>query len=150
MNSIVSVNDLDSLDYNSLIMLDDENNGICLAMKSNELFNDVNFKFKKLKLKNNEYGILLLKLDNSFYSCYVGLFDKYERDSLKKLLSQDFFNLIIFNDSKCHKVYRINNKFENKLLMNLPIKHNSNLISDAKKAIAELKKIYTPEFLWNN
>ena len=149
MNSIISISNLDLLDNNSLVLLDDEHNGICLALKSNETFNTINFKFKELKLANTKFGIILLKLDDTFHSCYICLSDEREKNALKHLFKLNNFNLVVFNDSKCHKVYSIPNKLENILLMNLPIV-SENILADAKKEIINFSKLYSPEFLWNN
>ena len=72
MDSIVSVYDFNSIDIDTdtLFLLDDQQNGICLAIKSNKTFTNIELKFKKLKLGNSIFGVILMKSDNIFYSCY--------------------------------------------------------------------------------
>lgn len=149
MNSIISVHDLNSLNPDTLVLVDDEMDGICLGMKSDKVFNNIDFKFKKLKFNNIFFGIILLKLDNTFSCCYIALNEQKDKKILEKLLYSDYFNFIVFNGSDYNKIYRISNTFENKLLMSIPNMINKQMMVDTRKMINELKHLYSPEFLWN-
>ena len=151
MDSIVSVYDFNSIDIDTdtLFLLDDQQNGICLAIKSNKTFTNIELKFKKLKLGNSIFGVILMKSDNIFYSCYSYLNEPTEKKILENLLNLNYINLIVFNNSKFHKIYRISNKIENKLLMCIPITLPP-ILYDVKQIKNKLKTIYTPEFLWDN
>ena len=39
-------------------------NGVCLGIKSNKYYSEINFKFKVINYKNTFFGVILLKLDN--------------------------------------------------------------------------------------
>ena len=47
--------------------------GISLGIKSKMIFNNIDFKFKKLKFGNIFFGVILLKLDETYYSCFISL-----------------------------------------------------------------------------
>ena len=83
--------------------------GISLGMKSTRIFNNIEFKFKKLKFRNVFFGVLLLKLDETYYSCFIPLDQLNEKIYLEKLIKNDYFNLIVFNPSNENKIYRIIN-----------------------------------------
>lgn len=151
MNTIMKINQLESLNPNTLVLLDDEKGGVSLGMKSNESFNQVDFKFKELNYKNKFIGVILLKLDEKCYSCFIPLMNFNDLSSLKQLINLDYFNLIVFSNYNDHKIYRIQSDLKYKLLINnfnkktnnVPPANNSSLIN-------ELNSLFTPEVLWNN
>lgn len=149
MSSIISIHDFNSLNPDTLVLVNDEMDGICLGMKSDKIFNNIDFKFKKLQFNNIFFGIILLKLDNTFLCCYIALNEQKDKKILEKLLNLDYFNLIIFNDSDYNKIYRISNNIGNKFLINVPNIINNQIMVDTKKLIQELKHLYSPKYLWN-
>src|SRR5574344_1532342 len=136
MKAIFKISEIDSLPTNTIAILNDELGGISLAIKTNEVFKKVDFKLKKLYIKSNIWWIFLLKLDNKFYHCFVPF--EYPNDKiLNALINLDCFNLIVFNNSKEEQIYRIENTFKNKILMNIPDYifdelNNKNLLNQIK------------------
>ena len=121
--------------------------GLCLAIKSDKKFKHIEFKFKKLKLRNYFFGVILLNLDENFYSCFICLNQYKDKSYLERLISTNFFNLIVFNNSKENKVYRISNNIKNKLLLFLPNEpYNCHL---PQINVDKLKSIFPAKLLWN-
>ena len=153
MNSIYKVSELNNLNPENLVIIDDEHGGFGLGIKSEKVFNNIDFKFKKIQYKNIYYGIVLLKSDDNFYSCYVDMNEKNSLNGLKSIINSDFFNLVVFRNTEYNKVYRINNDIKNKILFDYS--NNINNIQDyttenISYIFNELNKEYSPEFLWNN
>lgn len=123
--------------------------GISLGIKSEKNFKNVEFKFKKMKFNNNFFGVLLLKLDESFYNCFIALDHIKDKSYLEKLMSSNYFNLIIFNDdSKENKIYRILNDLKNQLLFSLPNQIYENF--EHNIITNDLNTAFSAEMLWNN
>lgn len=121
--------------------------GISLGMKSTRIFNNIEFKFKKLKFRNVFFGVLLLKLDETYYSCFIQLEQLNEKIYLEKLIKNDYFNLIVFNPSNENKIYRIINDLRNKILFTLPSQTCS--IVESNISSYELNKTFSAKMLWN-
>lgn len=121
--------------------------GISLGMKSTRIFNNIEFKFKKLKFRNVFFGVLLLKLDETYYSCFIPLDQLNEKIYLEKLIKNDYFNLIVFNPSNENKIYRIINDLKNKILFTLPSQTCS--IVESNVSSYELNKSFSAKVLWN-
>ena len=122
--------------------------GVSLGIKSEKDFKNVEFKFKKLKFNNCFFGVLLLKLDEAFYNCFIALDHLKNTTYLEKLMNLNSFNLIIFNhDSKENKIYNILNDLKNQLLFSLPNQlyknFEYNIISN------DLDTAFSAEMLWN-
>lgn len=122
--------------------------GISLGMKSEKKFDNIEFKFKKMQFKNMLFGVLLLKLDETFYSCFVSLDHSNSKLCLKKLINLDAFNFIVFDHSYENKIYRVLNDFKNKLLFSISnhVTHNFEYSITSN----ELKNQFSAEMLWNN
>ena len=90
-----------------------------------------------------------MKLDETFYSCFVSLAhqlkDKYY---LERLINLDYFNLIVFNHLKENKIYRILNDSKNKVLFYLPDPIYDNLENNVVSN--ELQNNFPTSMLWNN
>mgnify|MGYP007091823600 CR=1 FL=1 len=70
-----------------------------------------------------------------------------DKSYLERLISTNFFNLIVFNNSKENKVYRISNNIKNKLLLFLPNEpYNCHL---PQINVDKLKSIFPAKLLWN-
>lgn len=121
--------------------------GISLGMKSKRIFNNIEFKFKKLKFRNVFFGVLLLKLDETYYSCFIPLDQLNGKIYLEKLIKNDYFNLIVFNPSNENKIYRIINDLKNKILFTLPSQTCS--IVESNVSSYELNKTFSAKVLWN-
>lgn len=121
--------------------------GISLGMKSTRIFNNIEFKFKKLKFRNIFFGVLLLKLDETYYSCFIPLDQLNEKIYLEKLIKNDYFNLIVFNPSNENKIYRIINDLRNKILFTLPSQTCS--IVESNISSYELNTTFSAKMLWN-
>lgn len=121
--------------------------GISLGMKSTRIFNNIEFKFKKLKFRNIFFGVLLLKLDETYYSCFIPLDQLNEKIYLEKLIKNDYFNLIVFNPSNENKIYRIINNLRNKILFTLHSQTCS--IVESNVSSYELNKAFSAKMLWN-
>lgn len=150
MNSIIKIHDINSLKSNKLVLIDDDMNGVCLGIKSNKYYSEINFKFKVINYKNIFFGVILLKLDNDFLCCYINLNNLKSKEILKKLLYSDYLNLIVFNNSDYNKVYKIKNNIGNNFLINIPYVFNTSFNVNINEIIYKLNKLYSPEFLWNN
>ena len=123
--------------------------GISLGMKSKKDFKNVEFKFKKLEFNNCFFGVLLLKLDEAFYNCFIALDHMKNKSYLEKLMNLNSFNLIIFNDtSKENKIYRILNDLKNQLLFSLPNQICENF--EYNIITNDLNTAFSAEMLWNN
>lgn len=148
MENIYKCDQLNLIPDNTLFLLDDELGGISLALKSEENdYKNVDFRFKKLEISNETFGVLLLKLDDKIYSCFIDLDKLQEKICLEKLIHFDFLTLIIFGNSKEHKVYKISNSLKNKILFN-----DSNKSQNIKKnhiSIEQLKTMFSNATLWN-
>lgn len=121
--------------------------GISLGIKSKMIFNNIDFKFKKLKFRNIFFGVLLLKLDETYYSCFIPLDQLNGKLYLEKLIKNDYFNLIVFNPSNENKIYRIINNLRNKILFTLPNQTYEPTGSNINSY--ELNKMFSAKMLWN-
>lgn len=91
--------------------------------------------------------VLLLKLDETYYSCFIPLDQLNEKIYLEKLIKNDYFNLIVFNPSNENKIYRIINNLRNKILFTL---HSQTCnIVESNVSSYELNKTFSAKMLWN-
>ena len=125
MNSIYKVSELNNLNPENLVIIDDEHGGFGLGIKSEKVFNNIDFKFKKIQYKNVYYGIVLLKSDDTFYSCFIDMNEESSLNGLKSIINSSFFNLVVFRSTEYNKVYRINNDIKNSVLFEY--KDNNNI-----------------------
>ena len=148
MDNIYKCDQLNLIPDNTLFLLDNELGSISLALKSEENnFNHVDFKFKKLQISNETFGVLLLKLDDKIYSCFIDLDKLQDKICLEKLLHFDFLTLIIFGNSNEHKVYKISNSLKNKILFN--ISNSSQNIKKHQISLEKVKNMCSNTSLWN-
>ena len=148
MDNIYKCDQLNLIPDNTLFLLDNELGSISLALKSEENnFNHVYFKFKKLQISNETFGVLLLKLDDKIYSCFIDLDKLQDKICLEKLLHFDFLTLIIFGNSNEHKVYKISNSLKNKILFN--ISNSSQNIKKHQISLEKVKNMFSNTTLWN-
>lgn len=148
MENIYKCDQLNLIPDNTLFLLDNELGSISLALKSEENnFNHVDFKFKKLQISNETFGVLLLKLDDKIYSCFIDLDKLQDKICLEKLLHFDFLTLIIFGNSNEHKVYKISNSLKNKILFN--ISNSSQNIKKHQISLEKVKNMFSNTTLWN-
>lgn len=123
--------------------------GISLGIKSEKIFDNIEFKFKKIEFKKQFFGVILLKLDETFYSCFVSLAHQFkDKYYLEKLINLDYFNLIVFNHLAENKIYRILNDSKNKVLFYLPNPIYDNLENNIVSN--ELYNNFPASILWNN
>lgn len=111
------------------------------------IFNNIDFKFKKLKFGNIFFGVILLKLDETYYSCFISLDQLKNKIFLENLIKNDYFNLIVFNPSNENKIYRIINNLRNKILFTLPNQTYEPTGSNIPSY--ELNKMFSAKMLWN-
>ena len=148
MDNIYKCDQLNLIPDNTLFLLDNELGSISLALKSEENnFNHVDFKFKKLQISNETFGVLLLKLDDEIYSCFIDLDKLQDKICLEKLLHFDFLTLIIFGNSNEHKVYKISNSLKNKILFN--ISNSSQNIKKHQISLEKVKNMFSNTTLWS-
>ncbi|MFR2788111.1 MAG: hypothetical protein ACLTBX_04910 [Clostridia bacterium] len=121
--------------------------GISLGIKSKMIFNNIDFKFKKLKFRNIFFGVIILKLDETYYSCFISLDQLKNKICLENLIKNDYFNLIVFNPSNENKIYRIINNLRNKILFTLPNQTYEPTGSNINSY--ELNKMFSAKMLWN-
>ena len=146
-NNIYNCNQIKLISKDILFLLDDKLGGTSLAIKSDKNnFNKIDFRFKKLELSSDFFGILLLRLDEKIYSCFINLSDSYNNLCLRNLLRFDYINFIVFGDSNEHKVYKISNSLMNRILFSIPNLVNKN---KSKTSIEQFKKIISANSLWN-
>lgn len=147
-NNIYNCEQIEKVSKETLFLLDDNLGGISLGIKlGQDNFDKIDFRFKKLKLDNEFFGILLLRLDEKIYNCFINLNEKYNNLCLQKLLNFDYINFIVFGDSNEHKVYKISNSLMNRILFSIP-----NLVNKKncnKTSIEQLKKMFSSNSLWN-
>lgn len=123
--------------------------GISLGIKSERIFDDIEFKFKKIEFKKQFFGVILLKSNETFYSCFVSLAHQFkDKYYLERLINLDYFNLIVFNHSEENKIYRILNDSKNKVLFYLPNPIYDNLENNVVSN--ELHSNFPARMLWNN
>lgn len=148
MDNVYKCDQLNLIPENTLFLLDDELGGVCLAIKCNmNKFKNIDFRFKKLKVSGETFGVLLLKLDDIIYSCFIDLHKIQEKICLQKLIHFDFLTLIIFENFKEHKVYKISNSLKNKILFN--ISSRSQNIKKHNISVEQLKNMFSNATLWN-
>lgn len=148
MDSIYKCSQMDLIPENTLILLDDELGGISLALKSKRNnFKRINFKLKKLQMNNEFFGVLLLKLDEEIYSCFINFDKSDDKSCLTKLMNSDFINFIILENSKEYKVYKIQNDLRNKILFN--ISNNTQNIKKDRISTNQLRNKFSNNVLWN-
>ena len=148
MENIYKCDQLNLIPENTLFLLDDELGSISLALKSEDKdFKDIDFRLKKLLISDETFGVLLLKLDNKIYSCFIDLDRLQEKICLEKLIHFDFLTLIIFDNSKEQKVYKISNSLKNKIIFN--ISRKSKNIKKHQISLEEVKNMFSNTTLWN-
>lgn len=146
-DNIYNCNQIKLISKDILFLLDDKLGGTSLAIKSDKNnFNKIDFRFKKLELSSDFFGILLLRLDEKIYSCFINLSDSYNNLCLRNLLRFDYINFIVFGDSNEHEVYKISNSLMNRILFSIPNLVNKN---KSKTSIEQFKKIISANSLWN-
>lgn len=146
-DNIYNCNQIKLISKDILFLLDDKLGGTSLAIKSDKNnFNKIDFRFKKLELSGDFFGILLLRLDEKIYSCFINLSNSYDNLCLKKLLRFNYINFIVLGNSNEHKVYKISNSLMNRILFSIPNLVNKN---KSKNSIEQFKKIISANSLWN-
>ncbi len=148
MKSIIKISELNTLEEDKLTIIDDENNGICLGLKSDNKYTSVDFKYKELKYKDTFFGNFLVKLDNSFYNCIAELNDN-NKLVIQKLLGLNSFNLIVFGSKQESKVYRIYNNISNNLLFNISDFKSDKKATNELNTVEEINKLFPAKLLWN-
>ena len=150
MDNIIDITKLSSLQENTLAIIKDTNDSICLGIKSNSIdSSNIEFKAKNILIDNSSiYALMIRNNDNNIYKCLVPLNTISNRTTLHKLINLDRFNLIIFKDGNEQDIYRIENKdketLNNMLLQALVEQDNSLNISEDN-----INSLYTNEQLWN-
>lgn len=148
MKSIYKCNQLNLIPNNTLFLLDDELGSISLGLKSEEKnFKNIDFRFKKLQLSSKTFGVLLLKLDENIYSCFIDFSKIHDKICLENLIHFKFLTLIIFGNSNEHRVFKISNSLKNKILFNISNKSQS--AKDSQISIEQFKKTFSNMTLWN-
>ena len=150
MDNIIDITKLSSLQENTLAIIKDTNDSICLGIKSNSIdSSNIEFKAKNILIDNSSiYALMIRNNNNNIYKCLVPLNTISNRTTLHKLINLDRFNLIIFKDGNEQDIYRIENKdketLNNMLLQALVEQDNSLNISEDN-----INSLYTNEQLWN-
>jgi len=150
MDNIIDITKLSSLQENTLAIIKDTNDSICLGIKSNSIdSSNIEFKAKNILIdKSSIYALMIRNNNNNIYKCLVPLNTISNRTTLHKLINLDRFNLIIFKDGNEQDIYRIENKdketLNNMLLQALVEQDNSLNISEDN-----INSLYTNEQLWN-
>ena len=148
MDNIYKCDQLNLIPDNTLFLLDNELGSISLALKSEENnFNHVDFKFKKLQISNETFGVLLLKLDDKIYSCFIDLDKLQDKICLEKFLHFDFLTLINFGNSNEHIVYKFSYSLNNLILFN--ISNSSQNIKKHQISLEKVKNMFSNTTLWN-
>ena len=150
MDNIIDITKLSSLQENTLAIIKDTNDSVCLGIKSNSIdSSNIEFKAKNILIdKSSIYALMIRNNDNNIYKCLVPLNTISNKTTLHKLINLDRFNLIIFKDGNEQDIYRIENKdketLNNMLLQALVEQDNSLNISEDN-----INSLYTNEQLWN-
>jgi len=150
MDNIIDITKLSSLQENTLAIIKDTNDSVCLGIKSNSIdSSNIEFKAKNILIDNSSiYALMIRNNNNNIYKCLVPLNTISNRTTLHKLINLDRFNLIIFKDGNEQDIYRIENKdketLNNMLLQALVEQDNSLNISEDN-----INSLYTNEQLWN-
>ena len=150
MDNIIDITKLSSLQENTLAIIKDTNDSVCLGIKSNSIdSSNIEFKAKNILIDNSSiYALMIRNNDNNIYKCLVPLNTISNWTTLHKLINLDRFNLIIFKDGNEQDIYRIENKdketLNNMLLQALVEQDNSLNISEDN-----INSLYTNEQLWN-
>jgi len=150
MDNIIDITKLSSLQENTLAIIKDTNDSVCLGIKSNSIDgSNIEFKAKNILIDNSSiYALMIRNNNNNIYKCLVPLNTISNRTTLHKLINLDRFNLIIFKDGNEQDIYRIENKdketLNNMLLQALVEQDNSLNISEDN-----INSLYTNEQLWN-
>lgn len=146
-DNIYNCDQIDLISKDILFLLDDKLGGTSLAIKSDKNnFKKIDFRFKKLALSGDFFGILLLRLDKKIYSCFINLSNSYDNLCLKNLLRFNYINFIVLGNSNEHKVYKISNSLMNRILFSIPNLVNKN---KSKTSIEQFKKLISANSLWN-
>lgn len=150
MDNIIDITKLSSLQENTLAIIKDTNDSVCLGIKSNSIdSSNIEFKAKNILIDNSSiYALMIRNNDNNIYKCLVPLNSISNKTTLHKLINLDRFNLIIFKDGNEQDICRIENKdkkvLNTMLLQALVEQDNSLNISEDN-----ISSLYTNEQLWN-
>lgn len=150
MDNIIDITELSSLQENTLAIIKDLNDSVCLGIRSNSIdSSNIEFKAKSILMNNSSiYALMIRNNDNSIYKCLIPLNTISNKNTLYKLINLDRFNLIIFKTGNEQDICRIENKdkdiLNNMLLQALIKQDNSSNISEDY-----INTLYTNEQLWN-
>ena len=100
MDNIIDITNLSNLPKETLAIIKDTNDNICLGIKSNSInSSNIEFKAKNILIDNSSiYAIMIKNNDSTIYKCFVPLNTINNKTTLHKLINLDRFNLIIFKD----------------------------------------------------
>jgi len=150
MDNIIDITKLSSLQENTLAIIKDTNDSVCLGIKSNSIdSSNIEFKAKNILIDNSSiYALMIRNNDNNIYKCLVPLNTISNKTTVHKLINLDRFNLIIFKDGNEQEILKIENKDKNvlnsMLLQALVEQDNSLNVSEDN-----ISSLYTNEQLWN-
>ena len=150
MDNIIDITELSSLQENTLAIIKDLNDSVCLGIRSNSIdSSNIEFKARSILMNNSSiYALMIRNNDNSIYKCLIPLNTISNKNTLYKLINLDRFNLIIFKAGNEQDICRIENKdkdiLNNMLLQALIKQDNSSSISEDY-----INTLYTNEQLWN-
>lgn len=150
MDTIIDITKLSSLKENTLAIIKDTNDNICLGIKSNSIdSSNLEFKAKNILINNSSIYALMIKTnDNIIYKCLISLNSAINKTIIHKLINLDRFNLIIFKDGNEQDIFRIENtdkkNLNNMLLQPLLSQDDALNVSDDY-----IDDFYTNEQLWN-
>lgn len=150
MDNIIDITKLSSLQENTLAIIKDTNDSVCLGIKSNSIdSSNIEFKAKNILIDNSSiYALMIRNNDNNIYKCLVPLNTISNKTTIHKLINLDRFNLIIFKDGNEHDICRIENnnkKVLNNMLLQALVAQDDSL----KVSEDYMNKLYTNEQLWN-
>lgn len=150
MDNIIEITNLDSLPKETLVIIKDTNDNVCLGIKSNSIdCSHIEFKAKIILMNNSStYALMIKNGDSNIYKCLISLDNVNNKSTLYKLINLDRFNLIIFKDGNEQDIFRIENEnkntLNNMLLQGLVAQDGSSKISEDC-----LNKSFTIDKLWN-
>lgn len=157
MESIINLNEIEYMPFESLMILKDnysKKDYYSLCLKTKEYISSFSdFKISFCVIDNVPICILMVKLNNRIYKCLIGFELEKEFEYLKNLMLLKSFNLFLMTDYNEHQVIEIknnkNNKFLNALLK--VKKTTKNVTCDnLKNAKQKILDMYSDEELWNN
>lgn len=151
MDNIFDIEKISDLPKETLAIIKDNNNSVCLGIKSNTIdCCDIEFKVKNILIDNlSVYTLMIKNKDNNLYKCFVPLNSIENKNTLHKLINLDRFNLIIFRDENEEDIFRIENTDKEELNENLVKELNINDYHSSTIPEEHINKLYTNEQLWN-